>query len=200
MTTNSSSGRQAQARFQEGLALHHKGQLTQAQPPGWTEISLFALACYSYYNAALLVALLLSAEAVMATKRRSRQAWGRLLALGLVFLVWVVLSAHSTLLTSTDGAIWQRGSAWNFVLMTLNDALAVMHPYWLGLAAVVLLGLLAAGNGRNVVMSSFTTHLQSIGEPHDSVSRFYFYGLWPCSRSNFLLHPACCLASQTCGD
>src|SRR5674476_247763 len=112
------------------------------QPPGWVEISLFALACYAHYNAALLVVLLLSADAVMATKRRSRQAWGRLLALGLVFLVWLVLNAHSILLTSTGGATWQRGSAWDFVLMALNDALAVMHPYWLGLAAVVLLGLL----------------------------------------------------------
>lgn len=114
------------------------------QPPGWAEIGLFALACYSHYNAALLVLLLLSADAVMATKLRSRQAWGRLLALGLVFLVWLVLNAHSIRSTSRGGVTWRAGSVWDFVLMALNDSLAAMHPPWLGLAAVVVLGLVVA--------------------------------------------------------
>jgi len=112
------------------------------QPPGWTEIGLFALACYAHYNAALLVVLLLSADAVMATKLRSRRAWGRLLALGLVFLVWLVLNAHAILFTSRGGVTWPPGSAWNDVLLTLNDALAALHPYWIGLAGLVLLGLI----------------------------------------------------------
>src|SRR5674476_1158490 len=40
------------------------------RPPGWTEIGLFTLVCYTHYIAALLVVLLLSADAVMATKCR----------------------------------------------------------------------------------------------------------------------------------
>src|ERR1035437_6849264 len=110
--------------------------------PCWVEIGLFTLACYSHYIAALLVVLLLSADAVMATKRRSGQAWGRLLALGLVFLVWLVLNAHTILFTSEGGVAWAPASTWDHVLMTLNDSLAVMHPYWLGLAGLVLLGLI----------------------------------------------------------
>src|SRR5665811_584010 len=60
--------------------------------PGWVEIGLFAFACYSHYIAALLVLLLLSADAVMATKRKSGQAWSRLLTLGFVFLIWLILN------------------------------------------------------------------------------------------------------------
>lgn len=112
------------------------------QPPGWLEIALFALACYSHYNAALLVVLLLSADSVMATKLRSRRAWGRLLTMGLVFLVWLVLNAHTILFTSKGGVGWRPVGARDHVVKTLNDAMAVIHPFWLGLAAVMLLGLL----------------------------------------------------------
>jgi hypothetical protein len=109
--------------------------------PGWAEIGLFTLGCYCHYIAALLVVLLLSADAVMATKRRSAQAWGRLLALALVFLVWLVLNSHAILFTSEGGVAWAQVTAWEHVLMTLNDALAVIHSYWLMLAGFVFLGL-----------------------------------------------------------
>lgn len=112
------------------------------QPPGWTEVGLFALACYSHYNAALLVMLLLSADAVMASKLRSRKGWNRLLALGFVFFVWLVLNAHTVLFTSKGGVAWARMSAWERVALTLEHAPLVLHRYWLALAVVVLLGLL----------------------------------------------------------
>lgn len=111
------------------------------QPPGWAEIGLFTLACYSHYMAALLVLLLLSADAVMATKLRSRQAWGRLLTLGLVFLVWLILNSHAILFTSQGGVAWHRLDAWEHIVTTLNDVLAVMHPYWLALVGLLLSGL-----------------------------------------------------------
>lgn len=110
------------------------------RPPGWVEIGLFLLACYSHYNAALLVAMLLSADAVMATKLRSRATWGRLLVLGLAFSVWLVLNSHAILFTSNGGVAWAQVSAWDHVLKTLNDALTVIHPPWLGLVVVMLLG------------------------------------------------------------
>src|SRR5665647_725508 len=65
------------------------------QPPGWTEVGLFALACYSHYNAAMLVMLLLSGDVVMAIKVKSRQAFARLLVLSLIFSIWLALSAHT---------------------------------------------------------------------------------------------------------
>ncbi len=112
------------------------------QPPSWLEIGLFALACYSHYNAALMVILLLSADAVMATKLRSRKGWNRLLALGLFFSVWLVLNAHTILFTSKGGVAWGRMSAGERVAITLQHALVVMHRYWLAVAVAVLLGLL----------------------------------------------------------
>jgi hypothetical protein len=124
------------------------------QPPGWVEIGLFTLACYSHYIAALLVVLLLSADAVMATRRRSGQAWGRLLTLGLVFLVWLVLNSHAILFTSVGGVAWRRLGAWEHVLTTLNDALAIMHPYWLGLGGFVLSGLVLLRRLRGQVLWS----------------------------------------------
>ena len=118
------------------------------KPPGWVELGLFALACYSHYNAALLVMLLLSADAVMATKLRSRKGWSRLLALGFVFLVWLVLNAHTILFTSKGGVAWERMSAWKRVALTLEHAPLVMHRYWLALAVVVWLGLLVMRRWR----------------------------------------------------
>lgn len=122
--------------------------------PGWLEIGLFTLACYAHYIAALLVILLLSADAVMATKRRSGQAWGRLLVLGLVFLAWLILNSHAILFTSEGGMAWYRLGTWERVLTTLNDALAIMHPYWLGLAGFVLSSLVVLRKFRGQALLS----------------------------------------------
>jgi hypothetical protein len=112
------------------------------QPPGWTEIGLFTLACYSHYNAAMLVALLLLGDAVLATIRRSRQGWGRLLTLGLIFSVWLALNAHTIVFTSEGRVAWAQRSAADWAMLTLEQAPAMMFPYWLGLAIAVLAGIL----------------------------------------------------------
>jgi hypothetical protein len=112
------------------------------QPPGWTETGLFTLACYSHYNAAMLVALLLLPDAVMATRLRSLKAWARLLVLGVVFSVWLSLNAHTILFTSNGGVAWDQMGALDRAWTTLRHALKVMLPYWLALTSVVVSGLL----------------------------------------------------------
>ncbi len=112
------------------------------QEPSWMETILFLMACYSHYHAAIIVALLLSADAVMATKRRSIKAWSRLVTLGLVFMSWVALNAHTILFTTQGGVAWgARVSAWDQKLSTLTDAVTAVHPYWLILGAVLLCAL-----------------------------------------------------------
>jgi len=112
------------------------------EPPGWAEIGLFTLACYSHYNAAMLVSLLLLGDVVMTTKLRSGKGWGRLLALGLVFSVWLVLNAHTIVFTSEGGVAWAQMGAADRVRLTLKQAPEVMFPYWLALATAVFVGLL----------------------------------------------------------
>lgn len=112
------------------------------EPPGWTEIGLFTLACYSHYNAAMLVVLLLLPDAVMATKLRSLKGWARLLVLGAVFSVWLALNAHTILFTANGGVAWEQKSALDRAWLTLQHATTVMFPYWLALAPAVAFGLL----------------------------------------------------------
>lgn len=118
------------------------------EPPGWTEIGLFILACYSHYNAAMLVSLLLLCDAVAATKFRSGKGWGRLLALGLVFSVWLALNAHTIVFTAEGKLAWEQLGAADPVMLTLKQAPQVMFPYWLALASTVLVGLLVVRSRR----------------------------------------------------
>ena len=112
------------------------------EPAGWLEIGLFTLACYAHYNAALLVALLLLPDAVMAWKQRSRKAWLGLFSLGLVFSIWIALHAHTILFTSSGRVAWAQKSAGEYVLLTLQQAPQALHTYWLVFTAIVSLGLL----------------------------------------------------------
>lgn len=116
----------------------------QWSPPGWGEIALFALASYAHYNAAALVALMLGADAVMATRNRSAVAWRRLLVVGVAFGVWLYLNAHTVLYTARGGVAWEQQSAGDYVIRIIDDATVALHQPWL--AFVVLLGwiLLAA--------------------------------------------------------
>jgi hypothetical protein len=101
------------------------------QPPGWIEISLFTLACYSHYNAALLVAMLLLPDAVMATKARSVKGWIRLLALGAVFSIWLALNAHAILFTAQGGVGWIAPSLIDSYAHVGDNVMAALHPQWL---------------------------------------------------------------------
>lgn len=104
------------------------------QPPGWAEIALFTLACYSHYNAALTVALLLCADAIMATKSRSGTAWIRLLTLGFAFSIWLALNAHAILFTAQGGVAWTPQSMAERTTQAPNDAITALHLPWLGFA------------------------------------------------------------------
>ncbi len=130
------------------------------QPPGWTEIGLFTLACYSHYNAAMLVMLLLSGDAVMATWHRSRQAWGRLLALGLAFSIWIALSSHTIFFTYQGGVAWGHATAWQHTLMTLNDAPRIMHSLWLAFTSVMMLAVALVRSRRREPLWNTKSALQ----------------------------------------
>lgn len=109
----------------------------QLKPPGWGEITLFILACYTHYNAAALVAILLVPDAVVATWTRSRQAWLRLLVLGGVFLCWLALSAHTILFTAKGGVAWGHYSRAQLIFETVRGAVDIAHPAWLLLFLLV---------------------------------------------------------------
>lgn len=110
-------------------------------PPGWGEIALFTLACYAHYNAAALVAVLLAADAVVGTIKRSGTTWVRLVTLGALFLVWVVMNAHTIGLTAAGGLGWNR-PAHERVFDSWNGAKVIVYMPWLALLA--LTGAVAA--------------------------------------------------------
>jgi hypothetical protein len=118
-------------------------------PPGWVEIALFSLACYAHYNAALLVALLLVPDTVMTIRQRALQGWARLGTLTLVVCVWLLLNAHTILYTSKGGVGWGDSKPLDQLIWNATqDAAAILHPYWLILAALLLVFLIGAKNWK----------------------------------------------------
>lgn len=112
-------------------------------PPSWTEILLLCLASLTHYNATLLVALLLLPDAVMTIRQRSPQGGIRLGAIGFLVFTWITLNAHAIFFTAKGGVAWGTAGTWYQVLETSTlDALATLHPYWLGLAAALLLAMI----------------------------------------------------------
>lgn len=106
------------------------------RPPGWGEITLFVLACYSHYNAAALVALLLLPDFLVACKKRNATTLLRLSCLTLVFLVWVGLSA-STIVATTQGSVaWGKFSSTQNALFTISGAVTIAHAPWFWLLAL----------------------------------------------------------------
>ncbi len=105
----------------------------QWSPPGWGEITLFTLATYSHYHAAALVALLLGADAVLATLNRSLVAWRRLLVVGGTFAVWLYLNAHVIFITAGGGVSQHSTSGYimQSTVQSIRDASASLHPPWL---------------------------------------------------------------------
>ena len=119
------------------------------RPPGWVEIALFSLASYAHYNAALLVALLLLPDVVMTIRNRSFQGWIRLGAIGIVFSAWLLLNAHTIIYTSEGRIGWGNTNPWDQVISNaIQDAGTILHPFWLGLAAALLVILIAARNWK----------------------------------------------------
>ena len=101
------------------------------EPPSWTEILLFLLACYSHYNAAALVAVLMAADFFAALKNRSLRSLARLATLTAAFGVWVAVSAHTIKATSNGAVAWGQFSNLHFAVSTVEGAIAVMHAPWL---------------------------------------------------------------------
>jgi uncharacterized membrane protein len=119
----------------------------EVTPPSWGEVALLLLACYSHYNAAALVALLMGADLVVACKKRSWTTLARLAALTAVFAMWVALSAHTILATSQGAVAWGKFSKLTYAVSTVEGALAVLHLPWL-LAWLFLGGALLAWHRR----------------------------------------------------
>lgn len=115
----------------------------QVEPPGWTEIALFTLACYTHYNAAALVAILLLPDAVVAWHRRSKVAWKRLLTLGGIFLIWLLLAARTIVFTAKGGVAWGQFTPQQLATETVKGTLTILHPYWLLLFVALAWSLLA---------------------------------------------------------
>jgi hypothetical protein len=108
-------------------------------PPSWTEILFFCLASLTHYNATLLVALLLLPDAVMTIRQRSPQGGIRLVALGVVVSTWITLNSHAIFFTAKGGVAWGTAGTWYQIIENSTlDALAALHPYWLGFAATLL--------------------------------------------------------------
>lgn len=111
-------------------------------PPGWGETLLFLLACYTHYNAAAMVALLLLPDAVMATKTRSRVGWLRLGVLGVVFLAWVAVNVHTIVFTVKGGVAWGPRTSSEFAVSAIRDALHTLYVPWMGLALLLVVAVL----------------------------------------------------------
>lgn len=103
-------------------------------PPGWGELSLLTLACYSHYNAALMVVLMLTPDAWIAWRHRSIEAGRRLLVIGLVFIGWLILNAHAILYTANGGAAWFQMDGVDRLKATLRDWQTALFGPWILLA------------------------------------------------------------------
>lgn len=113
------------------------------RPPGWPEVLLLCLASFTHYNATLLVALLLLPDAVVSIWRRSAQGVIRLLTLGALVLAWIALNAHAIFFTASGGVAWATtANGYQFVITAAQDALATLHPAWLGLATLLLVAMM----------------------------------------------------------
>ena len=123
------------------------------RPPSWVEILLLCLASFTHYNAMILVALLLLPDAVMTIRQRSAQGGIRLGTLTALVFTWILLSAHAIFFTVKGGVAWGAPKVWDHVAETAAlDALATLHPHWLGLASalfVVMIGMNYLGTPRS---------------------------------------------------
>jgi len=117
----------------------HRGA-THWTPPGWGETALFLGACYSHYNAAALVCLLLLPDAVLTWRRRSRESGWRLGVLGALFLAWVAVNARTILFTAKGGVAWRLAPGQQMEA-AVRDLLNMLHPAWVVAAVAVALAI-----------------------------------------------------------
>ncbi len=127
-------------------------------PPGWAEIVLMALACYSHYNALVMVGLLLAPDAVMAWRTRSRDAWVRLGTLAAVATLWIAVNAATIKFTAKGGVSWGAWSAADHVAAAARAFGVLMYLPWLccGVALLLALPLLRGWPGLRSAVASET--------------------------------------------
>lgn len=105
----------------------------RVRSPGWAEVVLLLLACYTHYNAAALVALLLGADLVVAFKTRNLVTLGRLGCLVAAFSAWLVLTAHTILATARGSVAWGQYTALESAFSTFAGAVTIAHAPWVAL-------------------------------------------------------------------
>jgi hypothetical protein len=120
----------------------------QVRSPGWAEIILLLLACYTHYNAAALVALLLGADFLVACKTRNLVALGRLGFLGVAFSAWLVLTTHTILATARGSVAWMQYTALENAFSTFAGAVTIAHAPWLALFSAATWVAVARHLGR----------------------------------------------------
>lgn len=114
-------------RWRDGL-LHWK-------PLAHTEILLWALACYSHYNAAV-VAVLIGLLEIWASRRMaSRTGRQRTISLGLLFAPWIFLNIHTVLFTTKGGVAWQTIGWQQRAMMAADHMSMAVHWPWLIMVA-----------------------------------------------------------------
>lgn len=123
--------------------LRWRGGWRKAAPPSWGEVALMALACYSHYNAAALVAVMMVADFAAACARRDGTTLARLAALTAAFAPWLALSAETILATSQGLVAWGSLSALEYAGATVAGASTVLHRPWLAAWAAAGAALLA---------------------------------------------------------
>lgn len=103
----------------------------QVRSPGWGEILLLLLACYTHYIAAALAALLLGADFVLAWKTRNFTTFRRIAFLVAACSVWLVLAAHTVVATAEGRVAWDHYTIVQNAFSTFTGVAVVAHLPWL---------------------------------------------------------------------
>lgn len=119
-------------------------------PLGKLEIALWTAACYSHYNAAVVVVLIGLIELWASWQRRSKPGIQRTLTLGLLFLPWVVLNIHTILFTTKGGVAWGNLGWQQRVSLSVEHILmAVQWPWVVAAMGIVVAWRWLAPNRRS---------------------------------------------------
>ena len=106
--------------------------------PGWGEISVFVLACYSHNNLILLSAILLTGYGIEALRRRDGWAMLRLAVVPLAYIPWLALSVHTLFFTMNRGIAWTDLGWTGAMLEAFRSLPEVLPAAWLFLLGVVM--------------------------------------------------------------
>lgn len=110
-----------------------------AMLPGWGEVGVFVLACYSHNNLIVLSAILLTAYGLEALRRRDWRAVVRLCCVPLAYLPWFVLSIHTLFFTMGRGIAWTELNWPQAVVEALRTLPDVFPLVWLKMLGLLLL-------------------------------------------------------------